>query len=79
MSSSPDKPLWNGVAVLGIVLAVIGVVIRPFLFIPIAAILMLIASKQTANQRLTRPGIVLITICAVLGAALASAYSHALY
>jgi len=79
VTDQPDKPLWNGVAILAIVLAVIGVVMRPFLFVPIAAILMLLAAKQTANQRLTRPGIVLITICAVVGAGIAAAYSHALY
>ena len=79
MTGSSDKPFWTGVAVLAIVLGVIGVVFRPFLFEPIAAILLLIASRQTANQRLTRPGIVLITIFAVVGAAIAAAYNHALY
>jgi hypothetical protein len=79
VADRPDKPFWNGVAVVAIVLALIGIWMRPFLFEPIAAILMLIAAKQTANQRLTRPGIVLIAIAAVVGAGLAAAYSHALY
>jgi hypothetical protein len=77
--TGPDKPLWNGVAVLSLVLAVIGIVTRPFLFEPIAAILMLLASKQTANQRLTRPGIVFVMLSAIAGAAIAASYSHALY
>ena len=79
MSGKPDKPIWNVVAILAIVLGLIGVVTRPFLFEPIAGILMLIAACNTANQRLTRPGIVLIMICAVVGAGIAAAYSHALY
>ena len=79
MTGSSDKPLWTGVAVLAIVLAVVGIFLRPFVFEPIGAILLLIASKQTANQRITRPGIVLITICAVIGAAYAAIAPHALY
>lgn len=75
----PVKPFWNGVAILAIVLAIVGVVTRPFLFVPIAAILMLIASKQTASDRLTRSGIVLIVLCAMAGASIAAAFSHALY
>lgn len=79
MTGSSDKPFWTGVAVLAIALAIVGVVIRPFLFEPIAAILLLVASKQTKDQRFTRPGIMLITVCAVVGAALAAAFDHALY
>ena len=72
-------PPAQGVAVLAIAVAILGVVTRPFLFEPIAAILLLVASKQTEDRRLTFPGIVLITICAVLGAALAAVGGHALY
>jgi hypothetical protein len=77
--SRPDKPFWTGVAIAGIVLGIIGVFNRPFLFVPIGAILMLIAAKQTASQRITRPGIILISICGVVGAGIAASYSHALY
>jgi hypothetical protein len=79
VTGSSDTPLWTGVAVLAIVLGIVGVFIRPFLFEPIAAILLLISSKQTASQRLTRPGIIVITVCAVVGAAIAAAGGHALY
>jgi hypothetical protein len=79
VTGSSDKPLWTGVAVVSIVLAIAGVFYKPFLLVPIAAILMLIASARTANPRITRPGIVLIMICAVVGAGIAAAYSHALY
>jgi hypothetical protein len=77
--SPDDKPLWNGVAVLAVVIAIVGVITRPFLCEPIAAILMLVAAKQNKDQRFTLPGIVLITVCAITGAALAAAFSHPLY
>jgi hypothetical protein len=77
--SRPDKPLWTGVAIVAIVISLVGVFTRPFLFVPIGAILMLIATKQTTSQRITRPGIIVISICAVVGASIAAATSHALY
>ena len=77
--SSAAKPLWTGMAAVAIVLALVGLWFRPFLFEPIAGILMLWSAKQTASPRITRPGIVLIMICAVVGAAIAAVYDHALY
>ena len=79
MTEGADKPLWTGFAVVALVLAIVGVVFRPFLLEPIAAILLLTASKNTGNQRLTLPGIMLITVCAVVGAAIAASGNHALY
>jgi len=79
VTDSPDNPLWTGVALFAIASGIAGVFTRPFVFEPIGAILLLIASKQTADPRLTRPGIVLIMICAVVGAAIAAAYNHPLY
>ena len=77
--ASSDKPLWTAFAVVAIVLAIVGVFVRPFLFEPIAGILLLTAAKNTTSQRITRPGIVFIMICAVIGAGIAAAGGHALY
>ena len=60
------------------VLAIVGIFIWPFLFEPIAGILLLIAAKQSSNPRLTRPGIVLIMVCAVVGASIAASSGNAL-
>ena len=45
MTESHDNPIWTGVAALAIVLAIVGVFYKPFVFVPIGGILLLIASK----------------------------------
>jgi len=61
------------------ILAVVGVVTRPFLFEPIAVICLLIATRQTQSRRLTTPAMLFITVCFVVGAAIAAATSNPLY
>jgi uncharacterized membrane protein len=73
------NPLWDGVAAFAIVLALVGAFFRPFIFIPLGAILILIASKQSSNQRITLPGVVVISVCAVFGAAWAALSGDPLY
>lgn len=73
------ETLWNGLTVVAVALAVVGVITRPFLFEPLAALCLLVSAKGTASRRFTGPGIAVITVCAVLGASLAVAFSHALY
>ena len=64
---------------LAVVLAIVGLITRPFLFEPIAAICCLIATRQTASPRFTRPVAFLITACFFVGAAIAASGSHPLY
>jgi hypothetical protein len=71
--------LWTGLIVVAVVLAIVGVITRPFLFEPLAALFLLVSAKGTASRRFTGPGMAVISICAVLGAGLAVAFSHALY
>ena len=66
------------VAIAG-VLAIVGLVTRPFLFEPIAALCILIAARQTATRRFTFPIALLITVCFITGAGIAAATSNPLY
>jgi hypothetical protein len=73
------ETLWNGLALVAVALAIVGVITRPFLFEPLAGLCLLVSAKGTASRRFTGPGIAVITVCAVLGAGIAVAYSRALY
>jgi hypothetical protein len=64
---------------LSAVLAVVGVITRPFLFEPLAVILLLVSARSTQSRRYTGPVVALITVCFILGAALAASGSHPLY
>jgi hypothetical protein len=74
-----ENPLWTGIAVLGFALALVGLVMKPFLFEPAGALLFLVGAKSMSDPRFTRPGAIVIASCAFLGAALAAAFKHALY
>jgi hypothetical protein len=69
----------TGSLVISVVLAVVGVVIWPFVFEPIAVIFFLVSARATPSRRFTGPVAGLISVCFVLGAALAVALDHALY
>ena len=60
-------------------LAVASIVTRPFLFAPIATIVMLVAAKMSANRRLTAPVATFIAIAALAGAAIAVGFTKPLY
>lgn len=64
---------------LAAVLAIVGVITRPFLFEPIAALLCLVATRQTPNPRYTGAVSVFIVLCFFVGAAIAASGSHPLY
>jgi hypothetical protein len=66
------------VAIAG-VLAIVGVITRPFLFEPIAVICVLIAARQSESRRFTMPVALLITVCFIVGAGIAAATSNPLY
>jgi hypothetical protein len=74
-----ENPIWTGVAALGFGLALVGVAVRPFLFATSGALLFLIGSKMMASPRFTRPGAIVVALCAFAGAAIAAAFKHALY
>ena len=65
--------------VVAAVLAVIGVITRPFLFEPLAVICVLISARSTKSRRFTGPVVALITVCFIVGAAIAASGSHPLY
>jgi hypothetical protein len=67
--------------ILGIaaVLAIVGLVTRPFLFEPIAALLCIVATRQTPNPRYTGGVAALIIVCFFVGAAIAASGGHPLY
>jgi hypothetical protein len=64
---------------ISVVLAVVGVVTRPFLFTPIAVIVFLVGARATPSTRQTAPVASLIGICFVVGAAIAAATNNPLY
>jgi uncharacterized membrane protein len=64
---------------IAVVLAIVGVVTRPFLLEPIAVICLLIATRQTESRRFTTPAMLFVTVCFVVGAAIAAATSNPLY
>jgi uncharacterized membrane protein YoaK (UPF0700 family) len=75
-SGSTINLLLLGIAV---VLSVVGVITRPFLFEPLAVICLLVSARSTQSRRYTGPVVALITVCFILGAAIAASGSHPLY
>ncbi len=65
--------------VIAAVLAVVGVITRPFLFEPLAVIFVLVSARSTKSRRFTGPVVALITVCFIVGAAIAASGSHPLY
>jgi hypothetical protein len=78
-NAARSAPVWSVLMIASLACAILGLFFRPFLFEPLAALLLLVAAKQTADPRYTRPLIILITVCAVLGASFAVVFNHALY
>ena len=71
--------LWNTLTAIAAALAITGVFVWPFLFEPLAVLFLLTAARSTASRRFTGPVVALITVCSILGASLAVAFSRALY
>lgn len=71
--------LWSALLVLSLAAAIVGLFLWPFVFEALAGLLLLIAAKQTADPRFTRPAIIAISVCAMLGATFAVVFNHALY
>src|SRR5579862_4163085 len=49
--TSRYAPLWTGLTVVAVGLAIVGLFLWPFLFESAAVLMLLIAAKSTANQR----------------------------
>jgi succinate-acetate transporter protein len=71
--------LWNTFTAIAAALAITGAVVWPFLFEPLAVLFLLTAARSTASRRFTGPVAGLISLCTVIGASVAVAFSRALY
>ncbi len=69
----------GALAILAGALGIASVVIRPFLFAPIGMLVLLVATKLTANRRLTGPAATIIAIGGLAGAAIAVGFTKPLY
>jgi hypothetical protein len=78
-NAARPAPVWTGLIIASLACAIVGLFVWPFVFESLAGLLVLIAAKQTADPRYTRPLILVVTTCAVLGASFAVVFNHALY
>jgi hypothetical protein len=78
-AAESGSPIFTVIAALAAVVAIVGLFTRPFLCEPIAALLILIAARQTSSRRWTMPVMLLIVVCFVVGAGIAAATSNPLY
>ena len=72
-------PFGTALTALAVASAIVGLIVWPFVFEALGGLLLVIAAHRTADPRLTRPAIILITDCAMLGATFAVVFNHALY
>lgn len=79
MNEGAGSPVYLVILGLAAVLAIAGLITRPFLLEPIAALLCIVATRQTPNPRYTGAVAMLIVVCFFVGAAIAAAGSHPLY
>jgi len=77
--TSRSAPLWSGLTLIALALAIVGLFVWPFVFEAAASLVLLIAAKTTADSRYTAPALMVVTVCAVLGATFAIVFNHALY
>ncbi|MBV8081198.1 MAG: hypothetical protein JO186_12590 [Actinobacteria bacterium] len=77
--TSRYAPLWTLLTMASAALAILSLFLWPFLFAPIAALLLLTAARNVEDRRWTAPTIWLVTLCAMLGATFAIVFKHALY
>jgi hypothetical protein len=64
-----------GAAICGIV----SIVSRPFLFGPIGLIFVLIGARESQSRRFTGPALVVLTLGALAGTAIAAGFTKPLY
>jgi hypothetical protein len=78
-AAESGSTVFTVLALIAAILAIVGLVTRPFLFEPIAVICILIAARQSESRRYTGPVVALITVCFIAGAAIAAATNNPLY
>jgi hypothetical protein len=66
-------------SVVAAALGIVGIVTRPFLFVPIGLLLLLVAAKLTADRRFTAPAAGILALGALAGAAIAVGFTQPLY
>ena len=64
---------------LSVLFGIVGIVTRPFLFIPIGLLCLLVAAKLTADRRFTTPAAGFLAVAAVAGASIAVGFTQPLY
>jgi glucan phosphoethanolaminetransferase (alkaline phosphatase superfamily) len=77
--ASRGKQVGRILAFIAFALAIVSIFVWPFLFAPIAALLVLIAAKMSDDARLTTVTATMISVCFVIGAAVAVLTRRALY
>jgi hypothetical protein len=81
MGTPASSKLGYGPVLIAIaaVLAIVSVITRPFLFIPIAVMIFLTGARATPSRRMTAPVASLIAVCFVVGAGIAAGTNNPLY
>jgi hypothetical protein len=69
----------NVFALLAAALGVVGIITRPFLFVPVGLVCLLLAAKLSADRRFTGLAAAFLALCAVAGAAIAAGFTKPLY
>ena len=69
----------SALSIVAAVLGIVGIVTRPFLFVPIGLLLLLVAAKLTADRRFTAPAAGILALGALAGAAIAVGFTQPLY
>jgi hypothetical protein len=58
---------------------IVSIVTRPFLFAPIGLIFVLIGARSSQSRRFTGPALVILTLGALAGTAIAAGFTKPLY
>jgi hypothetical protein len=80
MDTPAAAPTYGLVCVgIAVVLAIVAVITRPFLFTPIAVLFFLVGARATPSRTITAPVASFIAACFIVGAGIAAATSNPLY
>ena len=69
----------SSLAVAAAALGIVSIVTRPFLFVPIGLLCLLVAAKLTADRRFTAPATAILALGALAGTAVAVGFTQPLY
>jgi hypothetical protein len=69
----------SALAVAAAALGIVAIVTRPFLFVPIGLLCLLVATKLTADRRFTAPAAGILALGALAGTAVAVGFTQPLY